>query len=423
MIFDNVKDAFNFYNGKTVDELEKRAAEIADLVDKDPKADVKALNMELEGIKQAKENVELRAQMKRSLGSLRGGERIGGTLQVEPEDLAATPEYRSAFFKTLLGRDLNETERGVFRKVAAEHRTATFNQTSNSAAILPTQTLNEIVSKARTMGGLLAECRAFNVPANISVPVATPSANAAWHTEGAAVESVNASLAAVSFAGYELLKLFSMSVKVNAMSVPAFESYLVQELTDCIFGQLDYSVINGTGSTYGQGKGLELIEWDATEGTGQNAVAATTKITYADIVEAAGLLKRGYANGAVFACNNKFLYSVLYSMLDKNDRPIFVQDVQREGIGHVLGFPVVIDDNIEDDTAYLGNFKYYGYNLADGITIESSRESSFSKGLVDFRAMAVADCKPIVEEAFVKLYLASGGGDDDTTTTDTNATE
>ena len=93
-----------------------------------------------------------------------------------------------------------------------------------------------------------------------------------------------------------------------------------------------------------------------------------------------------------------------------------------EGIGHVLGFPVVIDDNIEDNTAYLGNFKYYGYNLADGITIESSRESSFSKGLVDFRAMAVADCKPIVEEAFVKLYLASGGGDDDTTTTDTNAT-
>ncbi|MCR5812875.1 MAG: phage major capsid protein [Desulfovibrio sp.] len=422
MIFDNVKDAFNYWNGKSVDELEKRAAEIADLVDKDPKADVKALNMELEGIKQAKENVELRSQMKRSLGSLRGSERIGGTLQVEPEDLAATPEYRSAFFKHLLGRDLNETERGVFRKVAAEHRTATFNQTSNSAAILPTQTLNEIVSKARTMGGLLAECRAFNVPANISVPVATPASNAAWHVEGAAVESVNASVSAVSFAGYELLKLFSMSVKVNAMSVPAFESYLVQELTDCIFGQLGYSVINGSGS--GQGKGLEEITWNASSGSdGQNAVQGTTKITYADIVEAAGLLKRGYANGAVFACNNKFLYSVLYSMLDKNDRPIFVQDVQREGIGHVLGFPVVIDDNIADDTAYLGNFKFYGYNLADGITIESSRESSFSKGLVDFRAMAVADCKPIVEEAFVKLYLASGGGDDDTTTTDTTTTE
>ncbi len=50
MIFDNVKDAFNYWNGKTVDELEKRAAEIADLVDKDAKADIKALNVELEGI-------------------------------------------------------------------------------------------------------------------------------------------------------------------------------------------------------------------------------------------------------------------------------------------------------------------------------------------------------------------------------------
>lgn len=421
MIFGNIKDAFNFYNGQSVDELEKRAAEISDLVEKDPKADVKALNIELEGIKQAKENIELRSQMRKTLSTVRGGESVSnGLVRGDTENLASTAEYRSAFFKTLLGRDLNETERGVFRKVVAEHRSgSTFNQTSNSGAVLPTQTLEEIVSKARTMGGLLAECRAFNVPANVAVPVATPSANAAWHTEGQAVDSVNASVASVNFAGFELIKLFSMSVKVNTMSIAAFESYLVQELTDCIFGQLDYSVVNGTGS--GQGTGLESISWVASEGVGQNAVQATTKITYANIVSLAGLLKRGYANGAVFACNNKFLYSVLYSMLDKNDRPIFVQDVQREGIGHVLGFPVVVDDNIADDEAYLGNFKFFGYNLADGITIEASRESSFRSGLIDYRAMAVADCKPIVSEAFVKLYLPEGGGDD--TTTETTTTE
>lgn len=407
MVFENTKDAFNFWNGKSIEELEHRAEEIADIVEHDAKADIKALNTELEGIRMAKDNMELRSKVKRSLGDLRGSERIGGSLPTDAEDLLATAEYRTAFFKRLLGRDndLSETERTVLRKV--EKRTSTYNTTSNSGAVLPTQTLDEVVSKARTMGGLLAECRAFNMPANVAIPVATPSANAAWHTEGAAVESVNASLASVTFSNFELIKLFSMSVKVQTMSISAFESYLVQELTDCIFGQLDYSIVNGTGS--GQGTGLESLTWTKT-GASQNAVevAANADVTYANIVTLAGLLKRGYANGAVFACNNKFLYSVLYSLSDQNKRPIFVHDVQTEGIGHVLGFRVCIDDNIADNVAYLGNFGgYFGYNLCDGIAIEASRESSFRSGLVDYRAIAVADCKPIVNEAFVKLYKAS----------------
>ena len=39
--------------------------------------------------------------------------------------------------------------------------------------------------------------------------------------------------------------------------------------------------------------------------------------------------------------------------------------------------------------------------------IETSRESSFKSGLIDYRALAVADCKPIVSEAFVKLTIGA----------------
>ena len=45
--------------------------------------------------------------------------------------------------------------------------------------------------------------------------------------------------------------------------------------------------------------------------------------------------------------------------------------------------------------------------MPEGIAIEVSRESSFKKGLVDYRAMAIADTKPIVGEAFVKLAIAT----------------
>ena len=56
----------------------------------------------------------------------------------------------------------------------------------------------------------------------------------------------------------------------------------------------------------------------------------------------------------------------------------------------------------------LGNYgKYLGYNMPEGIVIETSRESSFRKGLIDYRALAIADCKPLVGEAFVKLYKSA----------------
>ena len=67
----------------------------------------------------------------------------------------------------------------------------------------------------------------------------------------------------------------------------------------------------------------------------------------------------------------------------------------------------MVDDYLPAETIIFGNFNYMGYNMPEGITIEASRESSFKKGLIDYRAMAVADCKPIVEEAFVKLTRAT----------------
>ena len=77
-------------------------------------------------------------------------------------------------------------------------------------------------------------------------------------------------------------------------------------------------------------------------------------------------------------------------------------------MGKILGHEVVIDDNIADNAVYFGNFaQYMGYNMPEGIAIEVSRESSFRKGLIDYRALAIADCKPIVTEAFVKLCKAT----------------
>ena len=76
------------------------------------------------------------------------------------------------------------------------------------------------------------------------------------------------------------------------------------------------------------------------------------------------------------------------------------------GAGYMLGHAVVVDDYIPADTILFGNFQYYGLNLSQDIMLEVSRESSFKQGLIDYRAMAVGDGKPIIPEAFAKLTAA-----------------
>ena len=301
----------------------------------------------------------------------------------------------------MLGKKLTNIEERTFNRAMeiadSEKRTDSFSTTTNSAAVLPTETLNEIISKARKMGGLISECRNFNIPSNIKVPIGTPKTKASWHTEGASVESEKPDVAYVGFNGYEIIKIFSISAAAKKMSIEAFESYIIEELTNCVMECIADSLVNGTGSNQGTGI-LSGITWDTT-----NTVTVSTSIDYSDFTDALALLKKGYSKNAKWAMNNTTLYKQVYSIVDTTGRPIMISDPKNEAINYVLGKEVVIDDNLPDNTIILGNFKYLGYNIPNGIVIETSRESSFKSGLIDYRAMAIADTQPLVSEAFVKM--------------------
>lgn len=412
MKFKTVAEAFNHYRNSSVEEIERRAAEIKAEINSNGNADITLLNVEIEGLKQAKENIEEKEEAEEKKEEARGafnpitGRNFETRSQTLEGDIFSSAEYRTAFYKSMLGQRLDDVEtrtmNTAMEKLNMERRLDAFNTTTDSAAVLPTATLNEVISKARTMGGLISHCRQFNMPSNIAIPIGTPSSKAAWHVEGASVDSEKITTASITFAGYEILKIFSMSAATKKMSIAAFESYLVNELTTCVMECIADAIVNGTG--VGQGKGvLSGITWD---GDNSFTFAKTGSPAYKDFAKMIGMLKRGYGAGAKFAMNNSTLYNLVYSIVDTTGRPIFISDPKNESIGHILGKEVIIDDNIADDTILLGDFKYMGYNIAEGIALETSRESSFKSGLIDYRAMAIADCKPLVEEAFVKLSRA-----------------
>lgn len=403
MNFNTVQEAFNHYRNASMEEIETRAGEIKGTIENDPEADITKLNIEISGLNQAKENIKDKEKQpmpnneneQRSYNPITGGQ-IRGQQELNKDTIFESNEYRSAFFKTMLGQDLSNLEQRAFSTAQeVETRAEGFASSSNSSAVLPESTLNEVISKARKQGGLISHVRNFNIPTKIRIPIGTPSAMANWHVEGQEVQAERPDTVNIQFEGNEIVKVFSISVKAQTMSIQAFEQYLVQELTQAVVETIDYALVNGTGNEQGQGI-LTGITWDTS-----NTVELTG--AYTDFTKALAIMKRGYSAGAKFAMSNATLYNTVYGVMDANQRPIFIQDAQNESVGYIFGKEVILDDHIEDGTILLGNFQYAGFNLPQGIALEKSTESSFRSGLIDFRAMAIADCKPLVDEAFVKL--------------------
>lgn len=408
MNFKTVQEAFNYWNGKSLKEIETRAQEVKGMIETDPDVDIKSLNIELTGLAEAKANAQEKEKQadpeERSFNLITGANFTGNVTNKVTGDVYASAEYRSAFYKNLMGKELTAFEKAAFEKAREiEKRSDTYTTSGNSPVVIPTQTLKEIISKARTEGGLLAKCRSFNMPSKVSIVVATPSANAVWNTEGNEVEAEKGNFAEVTFDGNEIIKVFSISAKARTMGIDGLESYLVDELTKCVLGTLEYAIVHGTG--VGQGTGLEKgITWN-TDNT--VTVAKTGELAYKDIVSAMAKLKRGYSNGAIFAMNTTTLFNSVYGLTDANKRPLFVADTQGDTVGKILSKEIVIDDNIADNDIYYGNFNYFGYNMPAGVAVESSTQSSFKSGRVDVRGLSIADCKPLVTEAFVKITKAT----------------
>ena len=163
---------------------------------------------------------------------------------------------------------------------------------------------------------------------------------------------------------------------------------------------VENAIVNGTGS--GQPTGvLTGITWGA-----GNTSEYTTSLGYDDIVDGLALLPTAYHNNAIFVMNRKSLFGGIRKAKSTDGLQIFAYNPQDRGAMTLLGYPVILDDYVPDDTILLGYFSYYRLNFSQAPTIEASREAGFTSGKTVYRGLAVADGKPALAEAFVKIVKA-----------------
>ncbi len=307
---------------------------------------------------------------------------------MERADIPATAEYRSAFFKRLQRKPLEDLEK----------RAMTSASTSAGAAI-PTQTMDMIIGQLRESDSLLGLITLTNIPSLTSFPVENVVNDASWVSEGSDSTPSSDSLKAVSLAAYTLIKTIKITAQVARMSIDAFETWLVGALVRKLRAACDKAIISGTGTN--QPTGLDTLTWNATNSV---TVAKAATVTYDNLVDLEALVGESFINNAVWACNRK-MKATLLKLKDDQKRPLFERAVEDGFVGTLLGYPVRLDANVKDGEMYFGDWKSgYVMNFAQPIEIASSEEAGFMSGSVVYRGMALADGKPTgVAGALVKL--------------------
>ena len=359
----------------------------------DENCDLDAIEKELNELEERQAKIEKRQELAKKLGngelvSIEVVKPVEKRQDVDSENIAESKEYRSAWLKSLQGVALNE----------AEQRAMT-TATGSVGAVVPTQTLNQIIEKLKQNSIVLPLVTVLHIPSNVIMPVEGVNNDADVVAEGASATDKADTMGALSLTAYKLIKTISLTAEVQAMSIDAFEAFIVAQLAKKIGRLVDNLIINGTGSSQPTGimTAVEAIETSETTGFG-----------YDDLMDLLGKLGSGYARNAVLMAKRSFIYGTIAKIKDSNKQPIFKMETDGKFEGKLLGYPVIANDDVPADNIIFGDFGYYFFNFVKDPTVESDKSVGFRSGDVCYRAMALGDGNVGLDEAFVVMAKKSG---------------
>jgi len=295
-----------------------------------------------------------------------------------------TKEYRAAFLKNLQGKPLSAEERAAVTATAA----------------IPTETMNQIVHKLE-LNPLIAAVDVTHIPGYVTYPAEDTANEAAWVAMGTAATDSADVIAAVTLGAYKLIKTVEINADVEAMSIDAFEAYLVSRLANKIEKAIDAGILNGGGSTSGECLGIK------TSKTTVDYKYTKAAMTWKDICAIIAKLPGQYHNEASFVMPPALFFGEVLGMTDSTGNRVVVLEPQSERKFNLLGFPCIVDGNASTDEVYFGDLKAYKFNFAKEIEVRSSEEAEFRKGSKVWRAMTLADGKLADPNAIVRCIRAT----------------
>ena len=368
----------------TVEQLEARMKAIAEEINNDD-ADLDKLEEEVRNIKA---ELEARAAEEAKKAEIRSAVASGSgeVIQIFKKEKKMeertfsvdSVEYRDAWLKDLMGRELDVEERNAITGTDA----------------IPTQTLNKIINVLKE-NALLGKIDMMQIPGYVKIPIYSTNNDATWTSTSTDSEDV---IGNITLQPKQLIKTIEVPATVDKMSIPAFESYITAALANKIESALQKAVIAGTGTTEPTG-----IITAATAKTGTFTMAGVTKT---DLLTIMGDLKSEYQNGACWIMSSKVFFAEVMAIADHND----FTNVNNGFTYKLFGKDVVFDDNAKvstKDAILYGQPKAYHVNLGEGIKVDKDMSVGFRSNSACYRGVCLADGALDNAAAFVKYTRAT----------------
>lgn len=393
---------------KRLAEIANRKAEIRSLLDSTETADLDALEKELRDLDAEKISLEKRKAIAAGIntGNIAATSLGNPTEQrseeTDPEE--EPKEYRTAYFKHIQGKPLSKAEQRAYDIM--EQRAAYSTAAGSAGPAIPQVTANEIVKKMYEVSPILQKCRIFHVPGMLKIAYEGTNTDAALHTELAPITADSDTLVSVSLTGYEITKLIRASRATLAMTIPAFEQFIVEIIGENIARKIEKYIFVGTGSSQPGGVSTAGKGSNGAYASGTDLVSVAAASTFADtdVETAYGLLGDGYERNAVWTMSKATFFAYYYPLMNRSKNHLVEFS---GGKYYILGCEVYFTGSLSKGLAFLGDFAYIIGNFAQDITVVKSEHSGLSANAVDYLGSCVWDSKPIPGlGAFVKIIKA-----------------
>ena len=352
---------------KTLKEIVARKAELRSLLESNNDVKLDEVEKELRELDEAQQAIEKRQQIANSIstGTIIPTE-IQKPQQEERKYGADSEEYRSAFYKTLAGVELNDVEK----------RAMTTN-TSSAGYAVPTLTLNKIFEKIENDSVVYGLVTVSHLAGNVSIPIEKQTGDVQRKAEGADGTIVDDTLDELKLGAKKYIKLVRLTCELENTAIDALENYIVNKLSKKLSQAFDADIIDGVGTNGAKGilKSITVAE-----------TATANVLDYDDICDLfAGIPAKARKNATLMMSTNT-LYKKVKKIKDDNKNPIF-DPAQNK----VLGRDVVECDDVPDGTIIFGDFSEYMFNWSKDAQISRSEETAFASGDTVYRILALVD--------------------------------
>jgi HK97 family phage major capsid protein len=307
-------------------------------------------------------------------------------------EILKSPEYRTAWAKTLLNRKLDEKEEralGDAVTTTATEYTASAAETqgiNNGGLFIPTDVRTDMLRIIEETSPFLRDVRKLAVSANIDMPYLNAADDAEWYAELEDTKNEGAEYKSLSLTGHELAKQVEITWKLEAMAVEEFIAFITKELANKMARALATAVLYGDGDKKPTGALKDAIKVTGTE------VIETMINTYAQLPSEMKVGAKAYLSSA--------LAIQVVGFKDNNGNYPYLQGLNKTAL-----FEVEVDPFLKDEDMIVGNPQNYVLNTVQQISV--NQEKKITQRRTTYSTYAIYDGKPY-PKAFNKGNVNAG---------------